>query len=560
MSYLDIPRLHFAGTFIAKPSTVNNTGSNFEPNVTDPYPSWNPNGNHYWQFLNCTVKSAFDSGGAVTQDPVLSAAVTSTDNPSPAKLVDLDTEQQMVSQIWGLQVKLAIANSDYLVGDFAVVCFNDIFVRVLKGKPDSMFSAYFQSVLENVSWSDQLSSPLLQKLRELSPDSLSIKFVVDGYNDDSGSAQFNQGRIVGTIGPDFADEPPNFVIGRALRPAGGNSPLSFGYARVDEKRGKVLLDLGNSISTTSPQGPPPDLGTLQLAIVPPSGSPSMLGQYDYSQNAYLTTAGIQEFDATAEQLQLLRSTPLGIVQTTKPGDSPVVPLQEGANCTYINATQIVYRMNPGDTACVDLIAVQFGERAANQSISLALNGDALQPAPISAAPPFSPQPPQPATPTPVIPVATPASALTFIGSVTTDADGVANFEMTAADPGNPRHFIDGQVYNVSFTWTEDQDDGFPPDPNGTLSVLVFDSYQAEPTWASVEPFLSQYAKLYPFMDSLFPPGLADPQVYQQNIEAFKHVLAYPLEDPRYMPVTRDMSADKRQVLIAWLDAGAPGPN
>src|SRR6185436_5418071 len=123
MSYLDVPRLHFGGTFIAKPSTVNNTGSNFEPTVTDPFPSWNPNGNHFWQFLDCAVTTAFDSEGPVTGDPVLSAAVSSTNNPSAAKLVDLDTEQQMVSQIWGLQVKLAISDSDYFVGDFQVVCF-----------------------------------------------------------------------------------------------------------------------------------------------------------------------------------------------------------------------------------------------------------------------------------------------------------------------------------------------------------------------------------------------------------------------------------------------------
>jgi len=559
MSYLDVPRLHFAGTFIAKPSTVNNTGSNFEPTVTDPFPAWNPMGNHYWQFMNCSVTTAFDNDGPVSGDPIIAAAVSSTDDPSPAKLVDLDTEQQMVSQIWGLQIKVQTSGPDYFEGDFKVVCFNDIFVRVINGRPDSMFSAYFQSVLDCVKWSDTLTSPLLQKLQEVSPESLSIKFVVDGYNDNSGSLNFNQGRVVGTIGPNFAGDPPNFVIGRALRPAGSNSPLSYGYARVDQQRAKVLVDLGNSIPTTTPQGPPPNLGKLQVAVIPPSGSPSVLGDYDYSQAAYQQRAGIQEFDATPEQLKMLMMMPLGIMQTTGPGQSPVVPLGEGANCTYVNATQIVYRMNPGDCQDVEIIAVQFGERAGGQSISLALNGDNLQPAPLSAAPPFSPNPPQQPTPTAMIPVATPTSALTIPSAVTTDNDGSAKFQMMASDPGNPRGFIDGQVYNVAFSWAEDQDQSFPPDSNGALSVLVFDRYAGEPTWESVQPFLAQYAKLYPFMDSLFPPGLADPTVYQQNIQAFQSVLALPVEDPRYMPVTRDMSEDKRQLLLAWLAAGAPGP-
>ena len=557
MSYLDVPRLHFAGTFIAKPSTVNNTASNFEPSVTNPYPSWNPNGNHYWQFQNCSVKSAFNDNGPVGQDPIINANVVSTDDPSPAKLVDLDTEQQMVSQIFGLQIKISISDSEYVIGDFAVTNFNDIFARVINGVPDSMFSAYFQSVLQNVQWTG-IQSPFLSQLQSVSPDTLSIKFVVDGYDDDSTSPQFNQGRIVGTIGPYFAGEPPSFVIGRALRPAGQSSPLSYGYAKVDNTRQKVTVDLGNSTPTTAPQGPPPNLGVLQVAVVPPTGDFNVIGEYDYSQAAYELTAGVQEFSATAEQLNLLTSTPLAILQITGPGQSPVVPLSEGANCTYINATQIVYRMNPGDVADVELVAVQFGEPAANETIKLELNGDLLQPAPLSAAPPFSPQPPLPATPTPVVPVATPASALKFDATVTTGPDGRASFQITASDPGNPRQFIDGQVYNVAFKWQKDHDDSFPADSNGALSVLVFDTYQGDPTWPSVEPFLSQYAKLYPYMDKMFPPGLGDPKVYQQNISDFEQVLNYPIGDPRYMPVTRDMSRDKRSVLLAWLQAGAPG--
>lgn len=556
MSYLDVPRLHFAGIFIAKPSTVNNTASNFEPTVTNPFPSWNPNGNHFWQFLNCTVKSAVDDNGSISQDSILNASVASTDSPAAAKLVDLDTEQQMVSQIFGLQVKVAVSDTEYFVGDFRVINFNDIFLRVINGTPDSIFSAYFQSVLDNVQW-NCIESPFLQKLQSVSPNTLSIKFVVDGYNDDSTSPQFNQGRIVGTIGPYFEGEPPNFVIGRALRPAGGNSPLSFGYAKVDKNRQVVTVDLGNSIPTTAPQGPPPPLGILQVAVVPPSGSPNILGQYDYSQAAYETNAGVQDFPVTGYQLSMLASTPLGILQPN-PGNPAAVSLGESANCTYINATQIVYRLNPGEVTDVELIATQYGEPAGGQEIMLELNGDLLQPSPISAAPPLSPQPPAPPVPTPMVPVATPASALSFPPSVTTGPDGRATFKLYAYDPGNPRQFIDGQVYNVSFKWEKDKDPSFPPDGNGALSVLVFDTFQGPPTWASVQPFLMQYAKLYPFMDSLFPPGgLADPATYQQNIQAFEAVLSYPVTDPRYMPVTRDMSRDKRNVLLAWLAAGAP---
>src|ERR1044072_8438668 len=228
-------------------------------------------------------------------------------NPVPAKLVDLDTEQQMVSQIFGLQLQVAISDGEYFQGDFRPVNFHDIFVRATTNpKPDSMFSAYFQSVLDTVVWS-YIQSPLLQKLQSISPNTLSIKFVVDGYNDDATSPQFNQGRIVGTIGPAFDGEPPNFVIGRALRPAGPNSPLSFGYAKVDKDRQKVIVDLGNSIPTTTPQGPPPNLGVLQAAIIPASGSPSILGEYNYTQTAYETKTGGQEVGATPSPIRQMGS-------------------------------------------------------------------------------------------------------------------------------------------------------------------------------------------------------------------------------------------------------------
>jgi hypothetical protein len=105
--------------------------------------NWNPTGNHFWQFLNCTVQTAVNSDGPVNQDPIIQAAVLSTDTPVAAKLVDLDTQQQLVSQIWGLQIKVAISDAEYFVGDFRVVCFNDInFSRAQTGNGDSTASAY----------------------------------------------------------------------------------------------------------------------------------------------------------------------------------------------------------------------------------------------------------------------------------------------------------------------------------------------------------------------------------------------------------------------------------
>jgi hypothetical protein len=548
MSYLDVPRLHFSGTFIANPSTINNTPSNFDPKVaiSSQNESWNPNGNGNWTFLNCQVRSAVNAAGQVYpasgSDPVIGAAVLSTDQPVAAKLVDLDTEQQGVSQIWGLQIKVAISDTEYFMGNFRVAPFNDMFVRVIGGGSDSQFSAYYQSVLDLVTWSDCIESPFLRSLQQVSPGALSIKFNVDGYNDDGTSPTFTQGRIVGTIGPAWADEPPNFVLGRYLRPKNFNpqtingTPLWFGPARVDEDRGKVLVDLGNSIPTTSPGGAPPNLDTLQVAIMA-SPEPVVLGDYDYSQAALEATAGIQEFAVTPDQIKTLSNTALGVIEVGTEGSSMIVGdsavlLKENAEGAYINATQQFYRMNPGDIEVVEVIALRFGKPAANETVSLGVVNL------MSISPPFDP-----------------TKALAFPGSVTTDDDGRASFAMTASDPKNPRGFIDGQVCGVGYSWAAENDPHFLPDPNEFVSVLVFDSFENAPTWENLKPILDQYAKLYPFMDSIFQ--LNDPAVIQKHIAAFQQVLNLPISDPRYMPVTRDMSRDKRQRILEWLDKGAP---
>src|SRR6185503_10331373 len=76
-----------------------------------------------------------------------------------------------------------------------------------------------QSVITSLRWSDTLTSRFLTELHALNLDKLSIKFNLDGINMASGTPTFTQGRIVGTIGPAFKDEPDHLVAGRLLRSA-----------------------------------------------------------------------------------------------------------------------------------------------------------------------------------------------------------------------------------------------------------------------------------------------------------------------------------------------------
>jgi hypothetical protein len=309
--------------------------------------------------------------------------------------------------------------------------------------------------------------------------------------------------------------------------------LNFAPCRVDSARGRLLLDLGNSIPAASVGGPPLDLGQLQVAVLPASGSkPVILGPVDYSLSNYQNNAGIQEIPLTQDQISQLSNTPLAVVQK-----GTTVLLAENPSGAYINATQYVFRMNPGDNQQAQLIATRFGAPAVGETIALAMNNSGLQPATNCN-----------------VPVGTPSSALQFPSSVTTDSKGQASFTITAAAPGNPRKFIDGQVYGIGFAWSQDTN----PDSSAILSLLIFDSTSIPPTptwWQDVEPILRPYSRLYPFMDNLL--NLDDYAVIQGAAKMIGNLMILPIEDPRYMPVTRDLSRDKKQIILTWIKNGAP---
>ena len=568
MSYLDRPRLVFSGIFSADPSTVNNDPLNYDPALAQKAPGWNPNGTGQWRFIGCTVTAAvYSDGTAAVDDPIVGASVLDNLKGSPAKIVDLDPEQQMVSQIWGFTVQLAPASGSAMVsGHFQVAAFSDIWFRAVDagGGGDAPMGACFQSVLTPLAWGDVSASRFLRELREVSPGGLSIKFNLDGVNMLSGTPTFTQGRVVGAIGPARAGEPDGFVAGRLLRSAPGTSadpnlqpmvlqgtppgsPAFFAPAQVDEGRGAVRVDLGNSLSTTTPGGPlNPALGTLQLAVLAAGKPPVLLGPVGYqAADWYTTTAGIVELPLSAEQLAAVREAPLALVQPGGAGAPAVVLLQENPQGAFVRAESFVFRLNPGESARVELRATRFGRPAAGQSIALEL------------APDYVNQIQSPPNP-PSLPIGQPGAALSFPARVTTGADGRAAFTLTAADPGNPRHFIDGQVYGVVYLWGDEEPADYWHDPTSFVSVLAFDGMRPieHPTWTDVQPILAQYAALYPFMTDKVV-DLGSYTAVRQNLAGIRRVLSLPQEDPGYMQVTRDMSRDRLRLLLRWIDLGAP---
>jgi len=73
-----------------------------------------------------------------------------------------------------------------------------------------------------------------------------------------------------------------------------------------------------------------------------------------------------------------------------------------------------------------------------------------------------------------------------------------------------------------------------------------------PDWDThVLPFMQQYDNLYPVMSKwLF--SLADPAVAAAHAKILAFAFERPFDDPNHMPVTRDLSTGKRQIVLNWL--------
>lgn len=562
MSYLSPLRLHFAGTFQANVSTVNNDPAHFDnaafqpsyqlmqgPNMDPPNGWFNPQGDGTWRLRGCTVTSAWLPSGQVTSDSVLQCIVADSDMQAPGKLVDLDPEQQLVSEIWGMQVRIADSNGNTLMrGDFEPAAFIDIWNRATGQGSDIAAGAMYQSVLTNLWWGDVSGSTFLTKLQTAASSGLlSIKFNVDRINLDFTSADFMCGRVVGTIGPATQSEPQHMVLGRQfmaadINPGGFFVPrhgINFFAAVVDAGANCIFLDLGNAISTDAVSGQLNDLGDLALTVAgtsTPLGTIPSSGSSGYASNPtwYASTAGVVALPLSAAQLDAIKGAALTLASSSS-------SISEWPNGAFVRADRFVYRMSPNDSIAIPVYATQWGQPLAGVSVSLVKDNSQLQ---LQADPDVG--------------VATPGGVLSFVTPVTTDANGVATFTVGAGDPGSPRLFnktdygIDGQVYGFRPDFADTSFDTGPKNPANFISFLVWSGFTAPSsvTWQDVQEIFQQYANLYPVMSRFLQLGNF------QSVQAHASLLslAFGLDptNPNYMPVTRDLSPAKRNAILSFL--------
>jgi hypothetical protein len=582
MSYLDIPRLHFSGRFQADISTINNDVRHFSnAGFQEKYQTmaggggWNPEGTAIFRLVDCRITGARAPHRLMTtpaDDPVIGMALENADDRVFGKLVDLDPQQQMVSQIWGMRLRLTSgAESPAFAGEFVPTGFTNLWLRQQNASAphDQMLGALYQSILRGVTWHDHPQSEILHALRRASEEGhLAIEFNVYGYGRDPTIPRYTLGRINGTIGPYRREEPKHFVMGRQFVAALDQSPDAYPMvpangvftfqAKVIEHN-VVAADFGNALQIVDASGAFADVGTLQMAVLKTdpdtlqttvtADQVAILGTVDYQEAGwYDATAGVQDFDFSRDSwcVANIARQPLALVQPAADGKSYTVLVQETLGGLYVRADDFVCRIEPGKSASVALHATRFG-------------------APLAAAVAFAPntglmggtgagdQPLNPPVSTPSI--ATLADGATWPKSLKTDARGNAVLTVTAGqlNPAFPRGYIDGQLYGIGYELAQR--------PAGSLdnfwnfiSVLVFSPFHApaKPEWfADIQPILTQYGNLYPIMSRhLVDLGDYASVVAHRNI--LELAFSLPTEDPNHMPVTRDMSDAKRHMILTWL--------
>jgi hypothetical protein len=574
MSYLNNVRLVFSGQFQADVSTVNNDvrhfdNAGFQPSYqefqqgSDWNGWWNPTGSGAFRFINCTVNAVCYGDGSSTdstaQDPVIGLAVGGADDRTSGKIVDIDPQWQLASQLWGLRVRLVGEHGALFAGDYVPHAFRDlIFTRAIGLGGDRAASAYFQSVLRDISFADDApQSRFLKELRAATQDNkLSIRLTTWGFQDDHTRSGFTVGTISGVIGPYLGGEPESFVLGRRFAPGFGSSSwngINFFNGLLDGS-GRLFLDLSNALPLDA-RYQLLDIGELTVGTLlnpnVPEGAPvgpgafQAIGVIPYRDRGWLTASGgIATFTLTGRQLGN-QPNPLAIVARNSADAVPLVAIRETMGGLYVGAEPFVMRIDAGNAATTTLYAATFGTPTAFAQVALNQTGEM----PGLGGGPAALDPPVP------IPVAgIPQGALSFPPAIATDANGIAQLTIATSPPDNPRGYIDGQLYNVNYQLAGQTRQAFGPFE--TIAIHLRDAYPVpeRPTWRDdIAPIFVQYGNLYPIMSQRLV-DLNDPAAVYAHRKLLALAFSLEISDPNYMPVTRDLSEGKRQTIVKWLNS------
>jgi hypothetical protein len=396
---------------------------------------------------------------------------------------------------------------------------------------------------------------------------------------------FNYGKLVGSVGPCLDDEPTFAVPARTLAPlfnpadpTYSNSTAWWAQAKLDleSTTPSLTLDLANSLPVPLPGRPlyADKIGTLSLAYYTGSGTTkqytTIVPSIDYTNPDFIdkqsgmlvvTKFGTVDPKSLANLPLALRSTPPG-----GGSSSTVTLLEENSEGLSMRADQFIFRMNPGmqttpsfpqgGTNTVNIYVRKFGRVEGTEKWKISLNTLSPQEAYTYTTKTQGTSGTNGITPDNI---STPTGKLLLSSSTVAITGGKATLTITGQDPGNPRRYVDGQVYFTRYTFNPPVAD-FSQDPDDLVSVQIYQQnpITGTPTWTNgIGEILRQYGMLYPIM------GRFQLWTYEgvvENREKIQRVLGLDFTQPLHMPVSRDLSAIKCNLILQWFNSGMPyGP-
>ncbi|MFK7785008.1 MAG: hypothetical protein AB8B56_07825 [Crocinitomicaceae bacterium] len=576
MSYLHLPRIVFSGDFISDVSTVNNTVAHydvqtFKPSFQD-YDQrgkglWNPEGGATFDFQNCIVKKLFYSDGSTADATsnvmdLIGEFIQGAEGRSAGKMVDLDPQQQLVSELWAVKLRITNAAGDeILVGNISTTAFRDLQTRQTDGAKvnGQSLGASWTTTLENIVWGEKANDyQILKELKaETHENRLSVNLNGFGYYyTHAKDGRFSLGRLIGSMGPWYKDEPITFVAERRLY---GTKTASTGATffnltnfLFDESNSRLSIDFGASFPVLNSMGEVTIKNKYILAVSNKSlsNAPSQtevqveqsdfekIGDLVYSQGEWLMdTGGLIDIKLDSSVSDKLKNNQLILLKVVD--DKFELIARESISGYNVRPDQMVRRIDTDQVSPVDIYAKQWGNPVDSGTVS-------IQMAPATKTKPGS------IAPTPGI--NTPQTGLAYDVSPTVSG-GIASIKITGNKIHCPRKYLDGQIYHLLYSLNN-----MSADPAGYfgdfISIHLRDYFEVpdNPTWYDIKDTMQQFSNLYPIM-SKYLVDLGDRDAILARKEILEFAFSQDIHSPMYMPVTRDLSETKRLTILAYLESG-----
>lgn len=575
MSYLHTPRLVFSGDFLSDVSTINNDPAKYNNDTFQPSFQtfgkgsangwWNPEGGAIFNLKDCVIKKAVYKDGSPVgaADELIGQFVKTAEGRASGKMVDLDPQMQMCSELWGMKLRVMNKVGSLLfTGDLVPTGFRNLQTRQtagisVNGQP---LGGSWPSTLLNVEWGEAcVDNRFTSELRDTTHDNkLSVNLNGFGYYyAHAANGRFSMGRMIGAIGPWFRGEPKTISPCRKLygiAAVGGS--VYFKSTNFIADKNTVSFDFGQSFPIANSLGridfnQPLIAAVSKKALTLKPGRPRTISprsfeklgdiNFETGDNWLLDTGGVVTIKISDKGAEKLADHQLLLLTKNSSGEY-VILAREAIGGYVLKADNFVQRLDADQTNTVKFFAWRWGKLLPKHKINVSLQ-QATKPTPISTANPIYYVPGN----------NYPPKGITYKKTIATDTKGLAKMKLTGNRVDQPRVYLPGQMYFLNYVLDgvdSESTSGIVPDMVN-IHLRSYFPIPPRPIWDDISYEMTQFSNLYPIMSKYFI-DLSDPQALIANKEILIFAFTRDLKDPLYMPATRDLSNAKRKTIIKWL--------